>query len=92
MILRIEIPDEIGAAIIRELGSDALNSRVVNALRDLAYTHEDPVKHLHDEGLSDAEIGLRLGIDASRAKYRRTKLGLPANPRRNHQHARRTAA
>lgn len=45
---------------------------------------EAAIRQLHAEGLSDAQIGARIGVTASCVFYRRKALGLPANPQWPH--------
>jgi hypothetical protein len=42
---------------------------------------ETAIRHLHALGLSDRQIGRRIGVSAACVYYRRKWLGLPANPR-----------
>lgn len=45
---------------------------------------EAAIRHLHAEGLSDSQIGARIGVTSSCVFYRRKALGLPANPQWPH--------
>lgn len=44
---------------------------------------EAAIKLLHAQGLSDPQIGARIGVTASCVFYRRKALGLPANPQQH---------
>lgn len=43
---------------------------------------EAAIRALHAEGLSDSQIGRRIGVSAACVFYRRKYLGIPANPQR----------
>jgi hypothetical protein len=44
---------------------------------------EAAIRHLHATGLSDSQIGARIGVSSSCVFYRRKALGLPANPQQH---------
>lgn len=44
---------------------------------------EAAIRVLHATGMSDTQIGARIGVSASCVFYRRKALGLPANPQTN---------
>lgn len=45
---------------------------------------EAAIRRLHADGLSDSQIGARIGVSGSCVYYRRKSLGLPANPQWQH--------